>query len=133
MFDMKRDERIHEAVRILRDGRLHTAAELAARLGVSTRTIWRDMEVMAATGLPVTGERGLGYILRAPLVLPPTVLTAEEVEALAAGLRYVEATDPARARGARSLRQKIATLLPQADLGPTPASPATGRAGYETS
>lgn len=115
---MTRDTRLHDIVQILRDGRLHTASELAARLGVSTRTIWRDMEVMAATGLPVTGERGLGYILRSPLVLPPTVLTAEEVEALAAGLRHVEATDPARARGARSLRQKIATLLPQADLGP---------------
>ena len=79
---MKRDARLYDIVQALRDGRLHTASELAARLGVSTRTIWRDMEMLAATGLPVTGERGLGYILRSPLMLPPTMLTPEELEAL---------------------------------------------------
>ena len=57
---MKRDARLYDIVQSLRDGRLHTAAELGQRLGVSTRTIWRDMEMLAATGLPVTGERGLG-------------------------------------------------------------------------
>lgn len=114
---MKRDQRLYEFVQILRDGKLHTAAELAARLGVSQRTVWRDMAMMAATGLPVTGERGLGYIMRAPLMLPPMVLTPEEVEALGAGLRHIEANDPLLARAARNLSYKIATLLPQADLG----------------
>ena len=45
---MKRDARLYDIVQVLRDGRLHTAAELAKRLGVSTRTIWRDMAMMAA-------------------------------------------------------------------------------------
>ena len=76
------------------------------------------MAVMAETGLPVTGERGLGYILRSPLMLPPTMLTPDELEALTIGLRHVETTDPARARAARSLMTKIATLLPQAGLEP---------------
>lgn len=113
---MKRDARLYEFVQILRDGKLHTAEELAKRLGVSTRTVWRDMAMMAATGLPVTGERGLGYILRSPLMLPPTVLTADEVEALAQGLRHIEASEPHLARAARSLLHKIAVLLPQTDL-----------------
>jgi predicted DNA-binding transcriptional regulator YafY len=113
---MSRDTRLYDLVQILRDGRLHTAAELARTLGVSPRTIWRDMGVMAATGLPVSGERGLGYILRSPLLLPPTMLTPDELEALNAGLRHIEATDPSRARAARSLMTKIATLLPQAGL-----------------
>ncbi|MBK6466970.1 MAG: HTH domain-containing protein [Paracoccaceae bacterium] len=115
---MKRDARLYDLIQILRDGKLHTAAELAAGLGVSTRTIWRDMAVMAETGLPVTGERGLGYILRSPLMLPPTMLTPDELEALTIGLRHVETTDPDRARAARSLMTKIATLLPQAGLEP---------------
>ncbi len=115
---MSRDTRLYELVQILRDGRLHTAAELAGRLGVSERTIWRDMAMMAATGLPVIGERGLGYILRSPLMLPPTMLTPDEIDALAAGLRHVEANDPARARAARALLYKIATLLPQAGIEP---------------
>ncbi|MBE2274868.1 MAG: HTH domain-containing protein [Rhodobacteraceae bacterium] len=115
---MSRDTRLYELVQILRDGRLHTAAELAGQLGVSERTIWRDMAMMAATGLPVVGERGLGYILRSPLMLPPTMLTPDEIDALAAGLRHVEANDPARARAARALLYKIATLLPQAGIEP---------------
>lgn len=114
---MSRDQRLYELIRILRDGRLHTAAELAAATGVSVRTIWRDMGTMAATGLPVEGERGLGYILRAPLVLPPTVLTHDEAEALAEGLRRIAGTpDHPKARAARSLLAKIATLLPQAGI-----------------
>lgn len=113
---MRRDDRFTALIRILRDGRLHTAAELAAALGVSTRTIWRDMRVMAATGLPVTGGRGMGYILRAPLMLPPVMLTQDELDALAAGLAAQAAGQGARARGARSLLAKIAVLLPQADV-----------------
>lgn len=115
---MRRTDRLFDLIQILRDGKLHTAAELAARLGVSPRTIWRDMGLAAETGLPVTGERGLGYILRSPLMLPPTMFTPDEIDALATGLRHVEATDPARARAARSLLTKIATLLPQAGIGP---------------
>ena len=114
---MSRDTRLYDLVQILRDGRLHTAAELADTLGVSPRTIWRDMAMMAATGLPVSGERGLGYILRSPLLLPPTMLTPDELEA---GLRHVEATDRALARAAKTLLNKIATLLPQVTIAEDP-------------
>lgn len=116
---MKRDQRLYDLVQLMRDGRLRTASELARAMGVSTRTIWRDMAMMAQTGLPVEGERGLGYILRAPLVLPPTVLTPEELEALVEGLRAMsENPDHPRTRPARSLLYKIATLLPQAGVTP---------------
>ncbi len=113
---MKRDARLFDIVQLLRDGRLHTAGELAAALGVSTRTIWRDMAMMAQTGLPVEGERGLGYILRSPLMLPPTMLTPDELDALVEGLRHVADGANPRARAARSLLAKIATLLPQAGI-----------------
>ncbi|GAB1378951.1 helix-turn-helix transcriptional regulator [Pararhodobacter sp.] len=115
---MNRDQRLYDLVQVLRDGRLHTAAELAQTMGVSTRTIWRDMAMMAATGIPVEGERGLGYILRTPLVLPPTTLTPDEAAVLGEALRAF-ADDPAhpRQRAARNLLYKIATLLPQAGWG----------------
>ncbi|MCB1361176.1 MAG: HTH domain-containing protein [Rhodobacter sp.] len=116
---MNRDQRLYDLVQILRDGRLHTAGELAGAMGVSTRTIWRDMAVMAATGIPVEGERGLGYILRAPLVLPPTTLTPDEATVLGEALRQIaeDAAHP-RTRAARTLLYKIATLLPQAGIAP---------------
>lgn len=116
---MKRDQRLYDLVQIMRDGKLRTGGELAQTLGVSTRTIWRDMAMMAATGLPVEGERGLGYVLRDPLVLPPTVLAPEELAALIEALQAM-AEDPEhpRTRAARSLMNKIATLLPQAGIPP---------------
>ncbi len=117
---MKRDARLFDIVQHLRDGRLHTATELAQALGVSTRTIWRDMAMMAATGLPVDGERGLGYILRSPLMLPPTMLTHDELDALTEGLRLVDSEGNPRARAARSLLVKVATLLPQAGIDVQP-------------
>jgi len=114
---MKRDQRLYSIISVMRDGKLHTAAELAAALGVSQRTIWRDMAEMAATGLPVEGERGMGYILRTALLLPPTMLTQDELEALVEGLRHIgDAASHPRARAARSLLYKVATLLPQAGI-----------------
>jgi predicted DNA-binding transcriptional regulator YafY len=114
---MNRDDRLYDLIQLMRDGRLHTAAELARAVGVSTRTIWRDMATMARSGLPVDGERGLGYILRAPLVLPPTLMTPDELEALVEGLRHIaELEANPRARAARTLLAKVATLMPQAGI-----------------
>ena len=121
---MKRDQRLYDLVQIMCDGRLHTAADLAARLGVSERTIWRDMAVMAASGIPVEGERGLGYILRSALVLPPTMLTAAELEATVSGLRReLRFGTEVQARAARSMLEKLATLLPQAGIDRVSSQP----------
>lgn len=110
---MPRSDRLFDLIQILRDGRLHRASDLAAVLGVSVRSIWRDMAVLAASGMPVEGERGVGYILRQPITLPPMMLSAAEMLALRAGLRLVAAgADPALGLAARSLAAKIATLAP---------------------
>lgn len=110
---MPRSDRLFDLIQILRDGRLHRAAELAQALGVSVRSIWRDMAVLAASGMPVEGERGVGYILRAPLTLPPMMLSPVEMLALRHGVRLVaEGGDATLASAARSLAAKIATVAP---------------------
>ncbi len=110
---MSREPRLYDLVQILRDGRLHRAADLGARLGVSTRTIWRDMGTLAASGLPVEGARGVGYQLRDPTVLPPMTLTRDELEALRLGVALVAgAADPTVARAALTLRAKIGAVAP---------------------
>jgi predicted DNA-binding transcriptional regulator YafY len=110
---MRRTDRLFDLIQILRDGRLHRAQEMADRLEVSVRTIWRDMATLMGSGLPVEGERGVGYILRAPITLPPMILTADELEALRLGVRLVaEGADPGLARAARGLASKIATVSP---------------------
>jgi predicted DNA-binding transcriptional regulator YafY len=111
---MRRTDRLFELIQILRDGRLHTARDMAGRLEVSTRTLWRDMATLIASGLPVEGERGVGYILREPITLPPLTLTPDEVQALTLGLQLVtRGADPSLAVAAESLRGKIAAVLPQ--------------------
>ena len=110
---MHRSDRLFDLIQILRDGRLHRAADLATRLTVSERTIWRDMATLMASGLAVEGERGMGYILRQPMTLPPMILTPPEREALRLGLRLVSAGgDEGLARAARSLAEKISSVTP---------------------
>lgn len=110
---MRRTDRLFDLIQILRDGRLHRASEISERLGVSIRTIWRDMNTLMASGLPVEGERGVGYILRAPITLPPMILNAVELEALRLGLRLAsEGVDPALAKAARALAKRIAAVTP---------------------
>lgn len=110
---MRRTDRLFELIQILRDGRLHTARDMAERLEVSVRTLWRDMATLIASGLPVEGERGVGYILREPITLPPLTLTPEEVQALTLGLQLVtRGADPSLAAAAGTLFGKIAAVLP---------------------
>ena len=67
---MRRKDRLFTLIQTLRDGQLHRAGDLGKALGVSTRTIWRDMAALQASGLPVEGERGVGYVLKGPVSLP---------------------------------------------------------------
>ena len=67
-----------------------TAGALAAEHGVSLRTLYRDMQTLTALGAPVEGEAGIGYMLRPGYFLPPLMFSAEELEALVLGARWVE-------------------------------------------
>ncbi len=116
---MARNDRLFTLIQTLRDGQLHRAGDLARSLGVSTRTIWRDMAALQASGLPVEGERGVGYVLKGPVSLPPLALTREEFEALRLGLALVgSAADPALAKAASSLRGKVGAVTPQGQQEP---------------
>ncbi len=128
---MTRDERLQQIIAILRDGKMHRASDLAERLGVSVRTIWRDMAEISAYGVPVEGERGVGYILRRAVGLPPLVLTREELAALDHLLDLAEAVDdPRLAGGAASLAAKIRAALPSAPPEPSAeASPEDAEEG----
>ncbi|WP_278920945.1 helix-turn-helix transcriptional regulator [Pseudophaeobacter profundi] len=110
---MRRTDRLFEIIQILRDGKLHRAQDIAARLEVSTRTIYRDMDTLVASGVPVEGERGLGYMVREQITLPPLTLTAEELEALNLGMAIVaEAADADLKAAAQSLAAKVDAVLP---------------------
>ncbi|WP_170556971.1 helix-turn-helix transcriptional regulator [Ruegeria atlantica] len=110
---MRRSDRLFDIIQILRDGKLHRAQDIADRLEVSVRTIYRDMDTLVASGIPVEGERGVGYMVREQITLPPLNLTPAELEALNLGMAIVaEAADPDLKSAAESLADKIDAVLP---------------------
>ncbi|WP_297340654.1 YafY family protein [Pseudophaeobacter sp.] len=110
---MRRTDRLFEIIQILRDGKLHRAQDIAAQLEVSTRTIYRDMDTLVASGVPVEGERGVGYLVREQITLPPLTLTPAELEALNLGMAIVaEAADADLKAAAQSLAAKVDAVLP---------------------
>ncbi|SDE01560.1 helix-turn-helix transcriptional regulator [Limimaricola pyoseonensis] len=118
---MTRSDRLVEMIRILRDGRLHRAEDLARRLGTSLRTIYRDMDALIAAGVPIEGRRGLGYRAAAAITLPPMNLSGTELEALHLGLAAVARSgDPEQQEAARSLLSRIDAALPEDRLDAAP-------------
>ncbi len=110
---MRRADRLFQIVLNLHHKRITTARDLAELLEVSERTIYRDIQDLSLSGVPITGEAGRGYRLLQGFHLPPLMFTAEEVEALLLGTRMVRAwTDRELARAAHSALQKIEGILP---------------------
>jgi predicted DNA-binding transcriptional regulator YafY len=69
---MSRTERLFTLLQALRHHRFPVSgASLAAELGVSLRTLYRDIATLQAQGADIEGEPGLGYVLRPGFMLPP--------------------------------------------------------------
>ncbi|MDO6468333.1 YafY family protein [Neptunomonas phycophila] len=89
---MNKAERLLQIVNLLRSRRTAmTAAQLSDRLGVSQRTIYRDVQALTLSGISVEGEAGVGYQIRAGGSIPPLMFTPDELEALMLGARMVKA------------------------------------------
>ena len=101
-------------VQILRGYRYPVpGAKLAAELGVSLRTLYRDIAALQQQGASIDGEPGLGYMLRPGFLLPPLMFTEDEIEALVLGSRWVAGrTDPRLRAAGRNALIKIAAVLP---------------------
>ena len=110
---MRRADRLFRIVQFLRLGRLLTAQQLAAKLQVSQRTIYRDVQDLQLSGMPIEGEAGVGYTLRRDLDLPPLMFTQSELTALVLGARLVRALGGAEnVIGANQALQRIEAVLP---------------------
>lgn len=109
---MNKTERLLAIVMELQRRKLLTADELAEVLGVSVRTIYRDMQVLSEAGVPLIGETGLGYSLMEGYFLPPISFTVEEAVSLLLGTEFiVNRFDPTFRKSARSSRRKIEAIL----------------------
>jgi predicted DNA-binding transcriptional regulator YafY len=111
---MARSQRLLELIQVLRRHRQPVSGQaLADELGVSLRTVYRDIQTLIGQGATIDGEAGLGFILRPGFVLPPLMFSDEELEALVLGLRWVaQRTDASFEHAAMNALAKIAAVLP---------------------
>jgi predicted DNA-binding transcriptional regulator YafY len=111
---MSRAERLLELIQVLRRHRRPVSGALLAReLGISLRTLYRDIASLQARGAHIDGEPGMGYLLRPGFMLPPLMFSQEEIEALVLGSRWVaDRADTELASAARNLLAKIGAVLP---------------------
>jgi len=121
---MSRASRLLELMQVLRRHRSPvTAAYLAFETGVSVRSLYRDIASLQAQGATIAGEAGVGYVLRPGYTLPPLMFTAEELETLALGSRWVtQQGDDELSLAARNALAKVRSVLPRALLEDLDAS-----------
>jgi predicted DNA-binding transcriptional regulator YafY len=112
---MSRATRLLDLLQLLRRHRYPVAgAELAQELDISLRTLYRDIGALQAQGAHIEGEPGVGYVLRPGYMLPPLMLSQEELEALVLGTRWVADRGDARlGEAAQNALTKIAAVLPK--------------------
>lgn len=111
---MRRADRLFQIIQLLRHDRAVTAHTLAEALEVSERTIYRDVQDLSLSGVPIEGEAGIGYRLMKGFHLPPLMFNEEELAALLLGARMVQVwTDKGLARAAQHAMRKIESVLPE--------------------
>lgn len=110
----RRADRLFQIVQILRGRRLTTAALLAERLGVSARTVYRDIRDLSLSGVPIEGEAGSGYRLLSGFDLPPLMLTNRESEALIVAIRLLKTWGgESLSKDLESAQEKVLAILPE--------------------
>jgi len=112
---MRRADRLFEIIQLMRRNSSGTtrARDLSEALEVSERTIYRDIQDLMASGVPIEGEAGVGYVLKAGFDLPPLMFKEQEIEALVLGARIVESwADAELSEAASDVIAKIEAVIP---------------------
>ncbi|MDB5103825.1 MAG: DNA-binding protein [Fibrobacteres bacterium] len=113
---MSRAQRLLEILELLRRNRFPiTGAALSRQLGISLRSLYRDIATLQSQGARIDGAPGMGYVLKPGFTLPPMMFSEEEIEALVLGARWVaDKTDEKLAEAARNALARISAVLPPA-------------------
>lgn len=112
---MRRADRLYRLIEFMRTRkRVIKGMEIAAAMEVSLSTVYRDITDLMASGVPIVGERGVGYMLESHYHVPPLMFDLEEIEAIALGLAMVRSwSDPEMKISADQVMAKIGAVLPQ--------------------
>lgn len=116
---MRKSDRLFQVVNLIRVHQPITAQDLAERVGVSVRTIYRYVDDLSVSGIALYGVAGVGYALHEGFELPPLTLTQDEVDALMLGVEMLSNSAGAQlAASARTLLSKVAAALPVRNTAP---------------
>ncbi|WP_061723638.1 helix-turn-helix transcriptional regulator, partial [Legionella pneumophila] len=111
---MSRTERLFDLIQLLRRHRLPVSGKkLSEELGVSLRTLYRDIITLQSLGAPIEGEPGVGYVLKSGFMLPPLMFSDDEIEAMVLGSSWVaQRADTQLKIAAQNVLAKISAVLP---------------------
>jgi predicted DNA-binding transcriptional regulator YafY len=111
---MSRTERLFDLIQLLRRHRLPVSGkDLSEELGISLRTLYRDIITLQSIGAPIEGEAGIGYLLKPGFMLPPLMFSDDEIEAIVLGSRWiVQRADTQLKHAAKNVIAKISAILP---------------------
>ncbi len=119
---MRPADRLFQIVLQLGRGRVLTAAQLAEKLEVSERTVYRDIQNLMTSGVPIDGEAGVGYRLHRGYQVPPMMFDQDEIQALIFGAQAAKRWgDHEMAAAAERILDKVDAVLPE-NLRPALAS-----------
>ncbi|MDT8999784.1 YafY family protein [Paucibacter sp. APW11] len=119
---MRKAERLFQLVNLIRVHQPVTAATLAERLGVSVRSIYRYIDDLSLSGIPLYGEAGVGYALHEHFELPPLSLSAAELQALQFAVALArQSAGRQLGEAAASLQAKLEAALSPGALAHEPA------------
>lgn len=111
---MRPADRLFQIVLQLGRGRVLTAQALALKLEVSERTIYRDIQNLMESGVPIDGEAGVGYRLHRGYQVPPMMFDQNELQALIFGAQVAKRWgDHEMADAAERILDKVDAVLPE--------------------
>lgn len=115
---MRRADRLIKIVHYLRRMRQAvTARQIADHFEICQRTVYRDIQDLMNSGVPIYGEAGVGYIIDKQYHLPPVMFDFDELEAISLGIKMVQTwTDERFSEVAESALEKIQAVLPESRL-----------------
>lgn len=87
---MNRFDRLTAILIHLQSKKIVVAQDIADRFEISLRTVYRDIRSLEEAGVPVIGEKGLGYSIMEGYRLPPVMFTEEEVIAFLMAEKVLE-------------------------------------------
>ena len=110
---MRRADRLIKIVHYLRRMRhAVTAKKIAEDFEICQRTVYRDIQDLMNSGVPIYGEAGVGYVIDKKYHLPPVMFDFDELEAIALGINMVcNWTDEKFSEKANGALEKIQAVL----------------------